>query len=158
MGCRLIPDMCNIRASGENLAGVRTEVYNEPQPALDGAGLVGSTPPQVYSPSHASQPLLKRAFCCLRFLTGRGEICPAVMHPSPTTLRAVEEKPKPHLSLESITGAGHHARWNDAELTHCVTGRLPKSATAPAGIWVKRSEPFNGFGVFLPFATTHHQA
>lgn len=137
--------------SGENLAGVEAEVYNAEQARLSGLVLVRSNPQQGYTPLPTPASPLKRVFYWARFhLTGLGETCPAILHHSPTKLRAVEDKPQPHLSLKSITGAGRNAIRNDAELVYCVNDKLPDDATAPKGIRVESLKVLTGFGVFLP--------
>ena len=53
-------------------------------------------------------------------------------------------KPIPQLSLKGIIGAGHRARWNDAESVQCANHRLPMDCTlAPLDI---RTQACNGLG------------
>ena len=55
-------------------------------------------------------------------------------------------KPIPQLSLKGIIGAGHRARWNDAESVQCANHRLPMDCTlAPKGI---ETQAYNGLGSF----------
>lgn len=55
-------------------------------------------------------------------------------------------KPIPQLSLKGIIGAGHRARWNDAESVQCANHRLPMDCTlAPKGI---ETQTCNGLGSF----------
>ena len=126
-----------LRLSGENLARSEVRKAEAQLTARFGRGWFG----QVHRVTpflhllHASQLLLKRVFLWARFhLTRSGEICPAVWHHSPATLKAVEDRPTPRLSLKSVKGAGRYAKRNDAELSYCVNAQLPDDATAPKGI------------------------
>jgi len=61
-------------------------------------------------------------------------------------------KPIPQLSLKGIIGAGHRARWNDAESVQCANHRLPMDYTlAPLDI---RTQACNGLGSLYLKTTT----
>jgi len=61
-------------------------------------------------------------------------------------------KPIPQLSLKGIIGAGHRARWNDAESVQCANHRLPMDCTlAPLDI---RTQACNGLGSLYLKTTT----
>jgi len=61
-------------------------------------------------------------------------------------------KPTPRLSLKGVIGAGHRARWNDAESVQCTSHRLPLDCTlAPLVI---ETQPCYGVGSLYLKTTT----